>query len=100
MKVYGTPLCIDCRNFVAICQNRGIEIEYVNITESTKTLKEYLVLRDTHPAFEPKRGLEKIGIPFIMLGDKYTFNVDEAFSWIGQEPVREEEIIEKRPEEA
>lgn len=95
MKVYGTPLCIHCRNFLAVCKSRNLDLEFVNITESTKTLKEYLVIRDTHPAFESTRGREKIGIPFFVEGDTITFNVDEALSWIGQEPVREEEIVEK-----
>ena len=45
MKVYGTHICIDCRNYQAIQASRGFEAE----------------------------------------------------SWIGQPPVREEEIVEHRP---
>lgn len=96
MKVYGTPLCIDCRNFIAINENRGLNLEFFNITESTKNLKEYLVIRDTSEYFKDLRGQEKIGIPFFVEGDKITFDINEAFSWIGQPPVREEEIVEKK----
>lgn len=95
MKVYGTPLCIHCRNFLAVCKNRNVDIDFTNITESTKTLKEYLVIRDTHPAFADTRGREKIGIPFFVEGDKITFDMDEGLSWIGQPPIRFEEILEK-----
>ena len=33
-----------------------------------------------------------------MRTEKMTFDMDEALSWIGQAPVRSDEIIEKRPE--
>ena len=29
LKVYGTDICIDCRNYKAIQKNRGFEAEYV-----------------------------------------------------------------------
>ena len=35
MKVYGTDICIDCRNYKAIQKNRGFEAEYIDITENT-----------------------------------------------------------------
>ncbi|MCF0105839.1 MAG: hypothetical protein HUJ53_03680 [Holdemanella sp.] len=95
MKVYGTPICMHCRNFMAINKSRHLNLEYINITENTKNLKEYLVVRDTHEAFKDIRGKERIGIPLFVEGDKITMDMDEAFSWIGQEKVKEEEIIEK-----
>ena len=32
MKVYGTDICIDCRNYKAIQKKRGFEAEYIDIT--------------------------------------------------------------------
>lgn len=46
MKVYGAEICIDCRNYKAIQQKRGFTAEYIEITEDTGKLKEFLKMRD------------------------------------------------------
>ena len=51
MKVYGADICIDCRNYKAIQQKRGFEAEYIDITESTMNLREFLEIRDTESIF-------------------------------------------------
>lgn len=97
MKVYGTQICIDCRNYKAIQKARGFEAEYIEITEDTAKLKEFLQLRDTSPLFEEIRARGGIGIPLFVDDDgEMSFDINEAFSWIGQPPVREEEIVEHR----
>lgn len=97
MKVYGADICIDCRNYKAIQKARGFEADYIDITESTSNLKEFLQMRDHDPVFEPVRKHSGIGIPLFVREDgEKTFDMDEAFSWIGQAPVREEEIVEHR----
>ena len=97
MKVYGAEICMDCRNYKAIQKNRGFEAEYIDITASTANLKEFLKLRDTEELFAPVRAHSGIGIPLFVNEDgRMTFDFDEAFSWIGQPPVKEEEIIEHR----
>ena len=99
MKVYGAEICIDCRNYKAIQKNRGFEVEFVDIVADTTNLKEFLAMRDHEPIFEEVRNGGGIGIPFFVNDDgKKTFDVNEAFSWIGQEPVKEEEIVEHREE--
>ena len=98
MKVYGTHLCIDCRNYQAIQASRGFEAEFIDITADTANLKEFLALRDHDPVFAPVREHGGIGIPLFVREDgRKTFDIDEALSWIGQPPVREEEIVEHRP---
>lgn len=42
MKVYGTHICIDCRNYQAIQASRGFEAEFIDITADTANLKEFL----------------------------------------------------------
>jgi glutaredoxin-related protein len=97
MKVYGTQICIDCRNYKAIQAARGFEAEYIEITEDTGKLKEFLAMRDSEPLFEAVREHHGIGIPLFVHEDgRKTFDIDEAFSWIGQAPVRDEEIVERR----
>jgi glutaredoxin-related protein len=97
MKVYGTDICIDCRNYKAIQAARRFEAEFIDITENTVNLKEFLSIRDRDPLFVPVRENGGIGIPLFVREDgTKTFDIDEALSWIGQEPVREEEIVEHR----
>lgn len=96
MKVYGTEICIDCRNYKAIQENRGFEAEYIDITENTANMKEFLAIRDQDPLFEEVRERHGIGIPLFVREDGVkTFDINEAFAWIGQAPVEENEIVEK-----
>ena len=96
MKVYGTAICIDCRNYKRIQESRGFEAEYIDITESTANLKEFLEIRDTDPLFAPVLERHSIGIPLFVNEDgAKTFDINEAFAWIGQPPVEDDEIVEK-----
>jgi glutaredoxin-related protein len=96
MKVYGADICIDCRNFKHINKTRGLNLEYIDIVENTTNLKEFLKIRDTSEVFRACRERGGIGIPCFVQEDKVTLDINEAFSWIGQEAVKEEEIVEKR----
>ena len=96
MKVYGADICIDCRNYKEIQKNRGFGAEYIDITESTINLKEFLEIRDNDPIFNQVKEHNGIGIPLFVREDGMkTFDINEAFFWIGQDPVKEDEIVEK-----
>ena len=96
LKVYGTDICIDCRNYKVIQENRGFEAEYIDITENTTNLKEFLQIRDNEPIFGSVKERNGIGIPLFVNEDgTKTFDINEAFVWIGQPPVEEDEILEK-----
>lgn len=98
MKVYGSDICIDCRNYKAIQKSRGFEAEYIDITENTQNLREFLHFRDSEAVFEPVRLRGGIGIPLFVREDGVkSFDINEALSWLGQPPVEEEEIVEKYP---
>ncbi|HAZ97196.1 hypothetical protein [uncultured Treponema sp.] len=93
MKVYGTEICIDCRNYKAIQKTRGFEAEFISITSDTSSLKEFLTLRGREPIFDEIKAKGGIGIPFFINDDgRKTLDINEALSWIGQEPVSEEEM--------
>lgn len=97
MKVYGTPICVDCRNYRALQASRGFAAEYIDITESTANLREFLALRDHDPIFDPVRARGGIGVPLFVHEDgRKTFDLDEALGWLGQPPVRDDEIVEHR----
>ena len=96
MKVYGADICIDCRNFKVINENRGLGWEYIDITADTPTLKEFLVLRDTRPEMEEVRAEGGIGIPLFTDGERYALDMDDALAWLGLPPVEDSEIAEWR----
>lgn len=99
IKVYGTDICIDCRNYKAIQKSRGFEAEYIDITESTANMKAFFEIRDTAELYSEIREAHTIGIPLFVREDGVmTMDIDEAFDWIGQPPVRDEEIAERRKE--
>lgn len=99
MKVYGADICIDCRNYKAIARKRGFSpelVSYVDITENTANLREFLAIRDNDPIFDVVKERGGIGIPLFVKEDgTKTFEMDEAFAWIGQPLVEEDEIEEK-----
>lgn len=87
MKIYGSDICIDCRILKAVLKARGIEADFIDITENTGNLREFLGIRDHDSHFEKVRNWEggAIGIPcFVSDEGSVTLDVDEAFSWIGQ----------------
>lgn len=99
MKVYGASICMDCRNYKALQAARGFEADYVDITESTANLKEFLQLRDGNAAFADVRARGGIGIPaFVNDAGDVTLDLDTALAWIGQPPADEAELPEARPD--
>ena len=96
MKVYGADICIDCRNYKAVQRSRGFAAEYVDITENTMNLREFLQLRDSAEVFAPVKEHGGIGIPLFVREDgAMTLDINEALSWIGEPAVEEEELPEK-----
>ena len=69
LKVYGSPLCPDCRECKANFDAHGIAYEEVNITGSMAELKEFLKLRDSLPVFDPCRERGSVGVPTIVKED-------------------------------
>lgn len=99
---YGSKICIDCRNTLVVLKARKLEnqFRFVDMTADTTNMKAFLTLRDREPVFAPVRqgenGQSFIGIPaFVREDGKVTLDLDEALGWLGQPPVREEEILEK-----
>ena len=68
IKVYVMESCPDC---VEVKQRYSNEpgFELVDIGKQARDLKEFLVLRDTHPAFEKVRERGNIGIPCFIKED-------------------------------
>jgi glutaredoxin-related protein len=57
--------------------SNGIDFEYVDITDSMRNLKIYLMLRDTRPEFDEIKKIGRVGVPFIMIGNGEKFIFDQ-----------------------
>ena len=69
MKVFGSEICSGCRAFKALMAERGLEVDFVEITASVANLREFLKLRDTNELFAPIREEGRIGIPVFVRED-------------------------------
>jgi glutaredoxin-related protein len=67
-KVYVMESCPDC---VEVKQRYGgnPDFELIDIGRLARNLKDFIVLRDTHPAFEKVRERGNIGIPCFIKED-------------------------------
>lgn len=82
LKVYGSYICIDCRETRDYFEQENIPFEFVDITLNTANLKEFLRLRDSREIFAEVRKEGAIGIPYFVLEDKETLSRDEAVAWL------------------
>ena len=77
-KVYGTMLCPDCVEAKEYFEKVNYKYEFVNITESMKNLKEFLVLRDNRKEFDDVKKFGYVGIPAILTDDNKIILGDEV----------------------
>ena len=67
-KIYVMESCPDCTEVKALYSNHP-EYELIDIGRHARNLKEFLALRDHHPAFEKVRERGNIGIPCFVRED-------------------------------
>lgn len=79
--IYGTMICADC---VELKQWLGEHPEkggwtWVDITESTQNLKDFLAVRDKNHVFDEVRATGNIGIPcFVMENGEVLLDAEKA----------------------
>lgn len=69
MIYYGTQICPDCVRATKILDKLKIEHKYVDITQNTNNMREFLKLRDTREEFKEIKELGLIGIPCFLMPD-------------------------------
>ncbi len=79
LKVYGSPLCPDCRNCTANFDLNHIPYEYIDIMGSLSALKDFLRMRDAYPVFDHLKAVNDIGIPAIEMEDGTVFTDWEGY---------------------
>ena len=70
IKIYVMESCPDCTEVKALYSNQP-EYELIDIGRQAHSLKEFLALRDHHPAFEKVRERGNIGIPCFVREDGF-----------------------------
>ena len=76
MKVYVMSGCPDCTQIKEIAKTDA-RFTLIDIGESPLNLKEFLRLRDTHPAFARVKERGTIGIPcFVQADGSIVFSID------------------------
>ena len=84
LKVYGSNVCPGTLRFLSILTENGVMPDFVNVTGSIDHLKQFLLIRDTDPAFESIRGSGRIGFPLIEYPDgRRTRDVNQVLSDLG-----------------
>ena len=68
IKIYVMESCPDCTEVKALYSNHP-EYELIDIGRQARSLKEFLALRDHHPAFDKVREHGNIGIPCFVRED-------------------------------
>lgn len=78
MKLYGAGICPDCVRAKKALDEKGLEYTYVDITENTSKMKEFLRLRDSRDEFVEKKEAGLIGIPaFLFSDDSLLFELED-----------------------
>lgn len=68
IKIYGMSTCPDC-TYVEEQVKGNPQYEVIDIGSHVKYLKEFLRLRDRHPAFDAIKRMGAVGIPCFVLED-------------------------------
>lgn len=64
IRIYGSPLCPDCRACKANFDRYGVEYEYFDVLANLANLKQFLIYRDGYPeVFDRLKAIHDIGLP-------------------------------------
>lgn len=74
IKVYGSNICPGTMRFLSILTENGVMPQFINVTGSINLLKDFIYLRDTHPAFDAFRGTGRIGFPLVQLEERNLYD--------------------------
>ena len=69
MIYFGSQICSQCVSATKIIEKLNIEHIYVDITESTHNMRQFLKLRDTREEFNDVKSMGLIGIPCFLMPD-------------------------------
>lgn len=74
--LYATPLCPDCKPMREYLDSKNFQYDYIDITSDIFLLKEFIKHRDTREEFNEIREKSYLGVPTLLLNDKFYFDED------------------------
>lgn len=78
IRLYETALCPDCIVAKKELKEKEIPYENIDITETIINLKEFMKLRDGHPAFDEVKKKGQVGVPaFVKEDGSVVFSVED-----------------------
>jgi len=77
IKLYGSQHWPGCPDVKEALLQKGIEFDYIEITDSMKSLKEFLKIRDKSDDFKIVRRVHAVGIPMLLVDGKVHHNITE-----------------------
>ncbi len=78
IKIFVMQTCPDCTAVKAQAQGDA-RFQVIDIGQHVRNLKQFLAIRDTHPAFAAIRGKGSVGIPCFQMEDgSVYFSAEEA----------------------
>ncbi|HHX69917.1 MAG: glutaredoxin domain-containing protein [Miniphocaeibacter sp.] len=75
--VFGSDKCPDCPPALEELDNKNIDYEFINITESIPNLKRFLLIRDNNPEFDKVKNNGSVGIPCFYKDGNIFFNIED-----------------------
>ena len=75
--LYFSSLCPDTVPFKETMEILGVTAREVDITASMRNLKEFLRLRDNEAVFTPRKEQGMVGVPCLVYGGDYIFEVSD-----------------------
>ena len=88
LKIYGSKMCPDCVICKANLDYYHIEYEFLDINENLKTLKDFLVYRDTYPVFDHLKEVHDIGLPALVDNETVFTDWENYLKEKGFEPIQ------------
>lgn len=73
ITVFGSPAWAECKPVREYLLENNIEFNYIDITDSMRSLKIFLAFRDKDPYFDSIKKMGSVGIPTIMIGNGEKF---------------------------
>lgn len=83
VTIYGTRICPDCEEAIAVMSEKKADYTFLEFSDTTTNLKEFIKLRDQNVLFDTVKAEGKIGIPCFIFEDGFlTLDLEKAVAYL------------------
>ena len=69
LTLFGSHLCQDTLYAICKLKDRNVEIDFRNISVDFSALKDFMIIRESDPVYEPVKKSGGLGMPLMILED-------------------------------